>query len=63
MEANIGDVIQVSSRKVGTPPRRGTVTEVLDSQRPELRVRWEDGHESVLYPSGGNARVVGRAES
>jgi Domain of unknown function (DUF1918) len=61
MDASVGDVIEVSSRKVGTPPRRGTVTEVLDAQRPELRVRWEDGRETVLYPSAGVAKIVGRA--
>jgi uncharacterized protein DUF1918 len=63
MDCQVGDVIEVSSRKVGTPPRRGTVTEVLDQQRPELRVRWEDGHETVLYPSGGSTRVVKRSDS
>ncbi len=62
MDTSVGDVIEVASRKVGTPPRRGTVTEVLDPQRPELRVRWEDGHETVLYPSGGSARIVKRSE-
>lgn len=62
MDASVGDVIEVSSHKVGSPPRRGTVTEVLDKQRPELRVRWEDGRETVIFPSGGSARVVKRSD-
>jgi hypothetical protein len=62
MDATVGDVIEVSSRKVGTPPRRGTVTEVLDPQRQELRVRWDDGRETVLFPSGGSTRVVKRSD-
>lgn len=62
MDASVGDVIELGSRKVGSPPRRGTVIEVGDAQRPELRVRWEDGRETVIFPSGGSARVVRRSE-
>lgn len=58
MEAAVGDVIEVSANKVGSPPRRGRVEEIIDARRPELRVMWEDGHESVFYPSGGMTKVV-----
>lgn len=61
MEAAVGDVIEVQSNKVGAAVRRGTVIEIVDPQGPELRVQWDDGHESILYPSGGMTRVVRHA--
>ena len=49
-----GDVVAVAGRHVGDPGRRGEVVEVLgDDLHPHYRVRWEDGHESVLYPGEG----------
>ena len=46
-----GDVIEVSGRRVGDPGRHGEIAEVLGSaEHPHYLVRWEDGHESVLYP-------------
>jgi len=49
--AEQGDVVVVSGRRVGEPARLGEILEVLGP--PEHRhyaVRWEDGHESILYP-------------
>jgi Ala-tRNA(Pro) deacylase len=46
-----GDVVEVSGRRLGEPARLGEILEVLGP--PEHRhyvVRWEDGHESILYP-------------
>jgi Domain of unknown function (DUF1918) len=52
MHANVGDELVVDSTEVGTPPRTGTVVEVLGEQGHEhYRVRWSDGHESVFFPS------------
>lgn len=62
MEFTKGDVIEVNSRQVGGQVRRGRVTEVVDPARPQLRVRWEDERESLLYPSGGMVRVVREGE-
>ena len=46
-----GDVVTVSGRRVGEPPRLGEILEVLGRpDHPHYRVQWEDGHESVLYP-------------
>jgi Domain of unknown function (DUF1918) len=47
-----GDVIEVEGPKVGSPRRLGEILEVL-GQSPEVhfRVRWEDDHESIFYPS------------
>ena len=52
MEARVGDHIVVESRKVGNPRRSGAVVEVLTGpDNDHYRVRWDDGHESILYPS------------
>ena len=52
-----GDVIEVEGRAVGMPGRSGEILEVLgEADHPHFRVRWEDGHESIFYPSS-DARV------
>jgi Ala-tRNA(Pro) deacylase len=49
-----GDVVEVSGRRVGDPGRKGEILEVLGSEEhPHYLVRWEDEHESVLYPGEG----------
>lgn len=51
IEASVGDTVEVSGRRVGDPGRRGEILAVLDGdERAHYRVRWEDGHETVLYP-------------
>ena len=57
MQAVVGDHIVIDSEKVGQARRRGVVEEVLASDPPRLRVRWEDGHSSVFAPSAGAAKV------
>lgn len=45
-------VIEVAGRRVGDAPRTGEILETLgDPAQPHYLVRWEDGHESVLFPS------------
>lgn len=61
MDVSVGDEIQVPGKKVGAAVRHGRVTEVIRSEPLELRVQWDDEHESVLYPSAGMVQVVGRA--
>ena len=47
-----GDVVEVHGHRVGEPARLGEVLEVLGEPGHEhYRVRWEDGHESIFYPS------------
>ena len=49
--AEQGDVVVVSSRRVGEPARKGEVLEVLGpADHPHYAVRWEDGHQSIFYP-------------
>ena len=49
--ARAGDEIVVSGHSVGTSERKATIVEVLGEQGHErFRLRWEDGHESILSP-------------
>ena len=52
MEANAGDRIVIESRKVGGGRKNGEVVEVIEGVGGRhYRVRWDDGHETILYPS------------
>ena len=58
VEVHVGDKIEVNSRQVGGTVRRGQVIEVIATEPLELRVEWDDGHSSVLYPSGGMVHTI-----
>jgi hypothetical protein len=60
VQAKTGDRIVVESAHVGQPRREGEVLEVVpgDGEREHYRVRWDDGHESIYFPSS-DCRVVG----
>jgi prolyl-tRNA editing enzyme YbaK/EbsC (Cys-tRNA(Pro) deacylase) len=48
----VGDVVEVAGHRVGDARRTGEVLAVLGEPGAEhLRVRWDDGHESLFYPS------------
>jgi hypothetical protein len=52
MQAQVGDRIFIESRKVGDARRSGAVVEVISGPGSDhYRVRWDDGHESIFYPS------------
>jgi Domain of unknown function (DUF1918) len=57
MEAHIGDTIVLESERVGQPPHAGVIEDVLQQQPLRCRVRWEDGHESIVAPVAGGARI------
>ncbi|MGE5433185.1 MAG: DUF1918 domain-containing protein [Candidatus Doudnabacteria bacterium] len=57
MDAHVGDSIVLESERVGQPAHSGVVEEVLQGQPPRYRVRWEDGHESIVAPAAGAARI------
>jgi hypothetical protein len=58
MDANVGDRIIVESKKVGSARKSGEVREVIDGAGGKhYRVVWEDGHESIVFPSS-DASVV-----
>jgi Domain of unknown function (DUF1918) len=51
-EAKRGDVLVVHGHAVGKPERTGEILEVLGEPGHEhYRVRWEDEHETFVYPS------------
>jgi hypothetical protein len=52
LQAVVGDELVVDSLRQGAPPRKGEVIEVLgEGDRTHYRVRWDDGRESVFFPS------------
>ncbi len=56
--ARKGDLIVVNPPRVGGPPREGKIIEVIEGDlRVQYRVRWNDGHESLLTPGAGAARI------
>ncbi len=51
-QARPGDAVEITAHHVNDAPRTGVILEVLGEQgTPHFRVRWEDGHESIFYPS------------
>ncbi|MGG2460986.1 DUF1918 domain-containing protein [Streptomyces sp. RGM 3693] len=68
MQAHKGDVLRFTGRAVGNPEHRVTVVEVLGPDgAPPYRVRYEDGHETEIFPGPGcvaeSAAVGGPARS
>ena len=51
----VGDEIELSTKKVGQPPRTGTVIAVRERL---VTVRWPTGEQSTLVPSPGTLSVV-----
>jgi hypothetical protein len=54
-----GDLIVIDSPQVGSPPREGEVLEVIHGEvSVSYRVRWADGHQTLIAPKSGTARIV-----
>jgi hypothetical protein len=64
MHATRGDRLVVVSAHVGQPPRDGEVVEVVPGAggHEHYRVRWNDGHESIYFPSS-DCHVVPTGEA
>jgi Glu-tRNA(Gln) amidotransferase subunit E-like FAD-binding protein len=58
MTVHVGDTIVVESEKVRQAARSGVIEEVLQENPRRVRVKWEDGHTSILTPSAGAARII-----
>ena len=58
MRAHVGDRIVVESERAAQPSRAGVIEEILRDDPARVRVRWDDGHTSVLTPSAGAATVT-----
>lgn len=53
MEAEQGDRIIVHGRNVGSTDRHGVILEVRgQGGAPPYLVRFDDGHETIMYPGG-----------
>ncbi|WP_035842221.1 DUF1918 domain-containing protein [Kitasatospora azatica] len=51
MRAEVGDHLHIHSRAVGIIDREGEVVEVHgDDGEPPYLVRFEDGHETLIFP-------------
>jgi len=57
----VGDRIVVGPKRVAQSSRAGVIEEVIRENPPRVRVRWDDGHESVLAPTDGAAAVETKA--
>jgi Domain of unknown function (DUF1918) len=56
--AEVGDLIVIAGHRVGEAERTAEILEILGEVPNErFRVRWDDGHESVLRP-GSDATVL-----
>lgn len=52
MRAHAGDALLIRGHHVGDQDRQAVIIEVHGSEgEPPYLVRWEDGHESVFFPS------------
>jgi hypothetical protein len=52
MTTQVGDRLVIESNKVGSSRKSGEIIEVMHSSGGDhFRVRWDDGHESIVYPS------------
>jgi hypothetical protein len=54
-----GDLIVVDSAQVGSPSREGEILQVIEREvTVSYRVKWADGHETLISPGAGTAQVV-----
>ena len=58
MSAKVGDRIVIESERVAQSSRAGVIEEVLNQNPDRVRVRWDDGHESILTPAAGAATIT-----
>ncbi len=57
--AKRGDLLVIDSPQVGSQPRQGEVLQVIQGEvSVRYRVRWTDGHETLIAPLAGAARIV-----
>ena len=61
MKVIVGRRIIVESERVAQPSRSGLIEELLHSDPPCYRVRWDDGRTSIFTPASGSARIGRRS--
>jgi hypothetical protein len=57
VSAKVGDRVVVEAERTSQTARQGVIEEVIQEEPPCFRVHWDDGHESILRPAAGSARV------
>jgi Domain of unknown function (DUF1918) len=58
MKAAAGDVLRIRGHRIGEPDRDAEIVEVRgDDGGPPFLVRWEDGHEGLMFPES-DAEIV-----
>lgn len=58
-KARKGDLIVIDSAQVGSPPREGELLSVIHGEvSVSYRVKWADGHETLISPSAGSVTIV-----
>src|SRR3972149_2681595 len=59
IRARRGDLIVIDSPHVGSPPREGEVLRVIHGEvSVSYRVKWADGHETLISPAAGTVTIV-----
>ena len=59
MAVRPGDLIVLDSAQVGSPSREGEVLQIIQGQvSVSYRVRWTDGHQTLISPMSGSARII-----
>jgi hypothetical protein len=56
--AHAGDRIIVEAERITQTARTGVIEEVLQEEPTRVRVRWDDGHTSIMAPAAGAARII-----
>jgi hypothetical protein len=63
VEGKVGDRVVLESERTGQAAREGEILEVLGAgEGVHYRVRWEDGHESTFFLSGGSITIIRKAK-
>jgi outer membrane lipoprotein SlyB len=57
VSVHVGDRIKVESERAGQTARAGTIEQVLSDDPTRLRIRWDDGHTTVMVPAAGSAQI------
>jgi hypothetical protein len=61
MAFEVGTAVLTQAGSTSKGPRAGVIEEVLRGEpAPRYRVRWDDGHESVLTPADGALKAAPR---
>jgi uncharacterized protein DUF1918 len=58
VDISVGDRIAVETERVGQHEREGEILELIQGPTISYRVRWDDGHESILTPAAGAIRKL-----